>query len=100
VIYSAEDRTCWHCRRALQPVDQAFGPLPGAGWEELFTSSAGNLTLYRLGPTAVWPVPAARSGVPGDPGTPGDEEGGAPGDLDEEGVAPGDLGDGVANLEP
>jgi hypothetical protein len=55
VIYSAQDRTCWHCRRALQPVEQAFGPLPGPGWEELFTSSAGNLTLYRLGPTVSWP---------------------------------------------
>ena len=57
MIYSAEDRTCWHCRRALQPVDQAFGPLPGPGWEELFTSSDGNLTLYRLGPSVVWPIP-------------------------------------------
>ena len=60
MIYSAEDRTCWHCRRALQPVDQAFGPLPGPGWEELFTSSAGNLTLYRLGPTVLWPIPTRR----------------------------------------
>ena len=25
VIYSDEDRTCWHCRRALQPVEKAFG---------------------------------------------------------------------------
>jgi hypothetical protein len=55
VVYSAEDRTCWHCRRALQPVQEAFGPLPGPGWEELFTSSTGNLTLYRLGPTVTWP---------------------------------------------
>jgi hypothetical protein len=55
VLYSAEDRTCWHCRRALGPVDAAFGPLPGPGWEPLFTSSAGNLVLYRLGPTVVWP---------------------------------------------
>ncbi len=69
VIYSAEDRTCWHCRRALQPVEQAFAPLPGPGWQALFTSSAGNLTLYRLGPTVVWPIPAA-----GAPRTdPGDE---------------------------
>jgi hypothetical protein len=69
VIYSAEDRTCWHCRRALQPVEQAFGPLPGQGWQELFTTSEGNLTLYRLGPTVVWPIPAA-----GDPGPdPGEE---------------------------
>ena len=69
MIYSAEDRTCWHCRRALQPVEQAFAPLPGPGWQALFTSSAGNLTLYRLGPTVVWPIPAA-----GAPRTdPGDE---------------------------
>ncbi len=64
VIYSAQDRTCWHCRRALQPVQQAFGPLPGPGWEELFTSSAGNLTLYRLGPTVTWP-PAPAVPLPG-----------------------------------
>jgi hypothetical protein len=56
VLYSTDDRTCWHCRRAMQPVDAAFGPLPGPGWEELFTSSAGNLTLYRLGPTVRWPA--------------------------------------------
>ena len=75
VIYSAEDRTCWHCRRALEPVELAFGPFPGAGWEELFTSSAGNLTLYRLGPTTVWPIPAL--GVPAAPGDDGtaDEDG-------------------------
>ncbi len=65
VLYSADDRTCWHCRRALQPVEAAFGPLPGPGWEQLFTSSAGNLTLYRLGPTAVWP--AAPGTPPADP---------------------------------
>ncbi len=57
VLYSAQDRTCWHCRRALQPVSEAFGPLPGPGWEELFTSSADNLTLYRLGPSVTWPRP-------------------------------------------
>jgi hypothetical protein len=55
VIYSAEDRTCWHCRRAFRGVTEVFHPLPGPGWEPLFTSSTGNLTLYRLGPTAVWP---------------------------------------------
>ncbi len=70
VIYSAEDRTCWHCRRALQPVAEAFGPLPGPGWEELFTSSAGNLTLYRLGPVGGLADPGCR-GLPhvgcGDP---------------------------------
>ena len=33
VIYSAEDRTCWHCRRALQPVDAGVRPpaRPGLG---------------------------------------------------------------------
>ncbi len=56
VLYSAEDRTCWHCRRALEPVEAAFGPFPGDGWEELFTSSTGNLTLYRLGPEVQWPA--------------------------------------------
>jgi hypothetical protein len=67
VIYSAEDRTCWHCRRALQPVEEAFGPLPGPGWEELFTSSAGNLTLYRLGPSVIWPqAPPAPQPAPED----------------------------------
>jgi hypothetical protein len=96
VIYSDQDRTCWHCRRALQPVDQAFGPLPGAGWEELFTASAGNLALYRLGPTVVWPTAAAESAVGADPGA----GGGQPGDLDDEGGQPGDPDDGVANLEP
>ena len=55
VIYSAEDRTCWHCRRALQPVEAAFGPFPGPGWVELFSSSTGNLTLFRLGPEVAWP---------------------------------------------
>ena len=83
VIYSAEDRTCWHCRRALQPVDQAFGPLPGPGWEELFTTSEGNLTLYRLGPSVSWPIPARGStsapgsGVPGDGSTTDGGDGGA-----------------------
>ena len=55
VLYSTQDRTCWHCRRAFDDVVAAFHPLPGPGWEPLFTSSAGNLTLYRLGPSAVWP---------------------------------------------
>ncbi len=57
VIYSADDRTCWHCRRALVPVAAAFGPFPAAGWQQVFVSPTGNLVLYRLGPTAVWPVP-------------------------------------------
>ena len=73
VIYSAEDRTCWHCRRALQPVDQAFGPLPGPGWEELFTSSEGNLTLYRLGPTARWPIPTGDAPATDETDEAGDE---------------------------
>ena len=63
VVYSPTDKTCFHCRRALAPVAAEFGPFPGPGWIELFTSGADNLTLYRLGPTVVWPgsrdVPSA-----------------------------------------
>jgi hypothetical protein len=55
VLYSATDRTCWHCRRALAPAEEAFGPFPGPGWVEVFTSSAGTLTLYRLGASVEWP---------------------------------------------
>ena len=83
VIYSAEDRTCWHCRRALAPVEQAFAPLPGAGWIELFTSSAGNLSLYQLVPSTVWPIPGSgQTPAPQDPAAPGD------------GATPDDDGDG------
>ncbi len=57
VLYSEGDRTCWHCRRAMVPVQAAFGPLPGEGWELLFTSSTGTLRLYRLGPQAQWSIP-------------------------------------------
>ncbi len=63
VIYSAEDRTCWHCRRALQPVASAFGPFPGFDWELLFTSSTGVLSLYRLGPDSAWPIPDAAATI-------------------------------------
>ncbi|HYN56895.1 MAG TPA: hypothetical protein VES03_06835 [Motilibacterales bacterium] len=66
VIYSAEDRTCWHCRRALQPVEEAFGPFPGAGWDEMFTSSTGNLSLYLLEPSVVWPKPTSLQDPPHD----------------------------------
>lgn len=55
VLYSDTDRTCWHCRRALRPVEAAFGPFPAAGWELLFTSTTGNLRLFRMGPDVVWP---------------------------------------------
>ena len=57
VLYSVNDRTCWHCRRAMRPVKEAFGPFPAAGWELLFTSETGNLSLYKLGPGFVWPLP-------------------------------------------
>jgi hypothetical protein len=84
VLYSAEDRTCWHCRRALQPVEEAFGPLPGPGWEEVFTASRGNLTLYRLGPSVVWPIPPAGSPSGGGGDTP--EEDPADGGTDDMGL--------------
>jgi hypothetical protein len=76
VLYSTQDRTCWHCRRAFRYVDEAFGPMPGPGWEQLFTSSTGTLSLYRLGPSVVWPVAV------GDGPTGGPDEG-APADADE-----------------
>ncbi len=41
--------------RALEEVEAAFGPFPADGWQLLFTSSAGNLRLYQLGPDATWP---------------------------------------------
>ncbi len=83
VIYSATDRTCWHCRRALAPVEAAFGPFPAAGWQQEFESSAGNLVLYRLGPTVVWPVPG--DGQAGTDGQSADEpaDEGPGGRLDE-----------------
>lgn len=56
VIYSDADRSCWHCRRALRPVERAFGPFPAQGWDLLFTSSAGNLRLYRLDEDVAWPM--------------------------------------------
>jgi hypothetical protein len=59
-----------------------FGPLPGPGWEELFTSTVGNLTLYRLGPSVAWPLTA-----------PGDLSGGSPVDGSTDAAAndPADL---------
>ncbi len=85
LLYSVDDRTCWHCRRALKPVEAAFGPFPAEGWQEAYASTAGNLVLYRLGPDVQWPVlpgdsvPAAgeeedtghEPGVDGDPVGPG-----------------------------
>jgi hypothetical protein len=72
VLYSTQDRTCWHCRRAVRVVEAVYGPMPKPGWTPVFTSSAGNLTLYRIGPGATWPAP-----VPGwVPGTlPSGEDG-------------------------
>lgn len=66
VVHSPDDRTCWHCRRALRPVEAAFGPFPAAGWEELMRTPTGNLVLYRLGPDVRWPV-AARPAPSGSP---------------------------------
>lgn len=66
VVYSAEDRTCWHCRRALRPVEEAFGPFPGPGWTEVFRSETGNLTLYRLGLGVEWPILQPGVGPGGD----------------------------------
>ncbi len=77
VVYSPDDSTCFHCQRALSAVEAVYGPLPQPGWIPVFTSSAGNLMLYRLGPTAVWPEPRA-GWVPGTiPG--GADEGGEDG---------------------
>lgn len=78
VLYSTQDRTCWHCRRAFRAVEEVYQPLPGPGWQPVFTSSAGNLTLYRLGPGVVWPQ--AR---------PGGAAGPLDGDADEGLTAPG-----------
>lgn len=66
VLYSMDDRTCWHCRRALKPVEEAFGPFPAPGWIKLFTTQTGNLTLYRLGLGTEWPMLEPGSGPRGD----------------------------------
>lgn len=79
VLYSTDDRTCWHCRRALAPVETAFGPMPSPGWEEVFTSSAGNLTLYRLPAGYVWPEAVAGSLDGGSA-----DEGDGAGELDQD----------------
>jgi hypothetical protein len=74
VINSADGRTCWHCRRALGPAEEAFGPFPLPGWEPVFTSSEGNLTLYLLGPSSEWPAPSrGQAGIEPDPATDLDE---------------------------
>ncbi len=70
VVYSPDDRTCWHCRRAWRDAQAGFGALPAQGWIEEFASSTGNLVLYRLGPQAQWPVPAGSTAPSGT-----DEEG-------------------------
>ena len=62
MIYSDADRTCWHCRRALAPVEAAFGPFPGSGWELLYTSPTGNLRLFRLDSDMVWPEAHSQDG--------------------------------------
>jgi hypothetical protein len=77
VLYSADDRTCWHCRRALDSVRPALGPFPSLGWQKVFTSSRGNLTLYRLGPAVVWPRIEPGAKYPG-----GDEQSTPTGDSD------------------
>lgn len=80
VLYSQDDSTCWHCWRALNAVEKVYNPLPGEDWKPVFTSSTGNLTLYRLGPDAVWPKAAAdsspsRSGDPDGEESEGEEPG-------------------------
>ena len=55
VLYSASYQTCRWCRDAIRHVKGVFGALPQDEWEVEFTSSTGNLTLYRFGPDAVWP---------------------------------------------
>lgn len=55
VLYSNSDQTCRWCRDAIRDVKEVFGALPQDEWEVAYTSSTGNLTLYRLGPDAVWP---------------------------------------------
>ena len=40
-------------------------PFPAEGWQLLFTSSAGNLRLYQLGPDAAWPPQPEAGGTAG-----------------------------------
>ena len=65
VVYGVSGRACWHCQRAMNAVEEVFGPFPADGWELVFTSSTGSLQLYRLGPDAVWPE-SASDGTPAD----------------------------------
>lgn len=59
VLYSTDDQTCYHCNEAMAKVEAELGPLPLAGWEEVFRSSTGNLVAYRLPEGYVWPRRAA-----------------------------------------
>ena len=88
VVYSADDRTCWHCRRALTDVEEVFGSFPQSGWEEVFTSSTGNLTLYRLGPSVTWPVVGEEQLAPGrdDEGSGANGDDGGDGGTEEPGL--------------
>jgi hypothetical protein len=56
VVYSKGDDTCYHCAQALLELESAYGPFPLSGWEQVFTSSAGNLTAYRLPADYEWPT--------------------------------------------
>jgi hypothetical protein len=55
VVYSQDDQTCYHCNQALEDVEQSYGRLPLAGWEEVFRAPEGNLVVYRLPEGYVWP---------------------------------------------
>lgn len=74
VVYGLSGRACWHCQRAMNQVQDAFGPFPAPGWELLFSSSTGSVQLYRLGPDVVWPRPAAGSSGAGPVGSPDEEQ--------------------------
>ena len=65
VVYGVSGRACWHCQRAMNAVQEEFGPFPADGWDLVFTSSTGSLQLYQLGPDAVWPE-SASAGTPAD----------------------------------
>lgn len=84
VIYSQDSRTCWHCQRALRPLQKAFGTFPMPGWEKVFTSSTGNLVLYRIGPETQWPYLPDLEGTDGSGQGDGAEE--PDGGVDEEGA--------------
>jgi hypothetical protein len=54
IVHSPDDDTCYYCRKAYERVAAAY-TLPMPGWQALFRSRSGNLTVYRLGPDASWP---------------------------------------------